>query len=47
MLEKIVLSITITFSLYLSFQTQGLPKTPTYSAEHLSEIPERRVNLWY
>ena len=44
MLEKIVLSITITFSLYLSLQSQGLPKTPTYSAGHLSEIPGRVMN---
>ncbi|HEY9672790.1 MAG TPA: hypothetical protein V6D11_15205 [Waterburya sp.] len=44
MIEKILLSITLTFSLYLSLQSSEFSKQPISSVRQLSVIPEQPTN---
>jgi hypothetical protein len=46
MLEKILLSILITLSLYLSFGSEGFKKNLVISSTRLSNTPEQIVNPW-
>ncbi len=46
MFEKILLSVGVTFSLYLSLQSPKFYKTPEISVVQLPEIPEQTVNHW-
>jgi hypothetical protein len=46
MFEKILLSVGVTFSLYLCLQSPRFYKTPGVSVVQLQEIPEQTVNHW-
>jgi hypothetical protein len=46
MLEKILLSITITFSLYLSAQSDELNKTPMFSVVEKPVISAPTMSEW-
>jgi len=44
MLEKLILSITLTLSLYLSLEFQLFPKSSTISVGYLPANPEQIVH---
>jgi hypothetical protein len=46
MLEKILLSILITLSLYLSFGSEGFKKNLIISSAHPANTPEQTFTPW-
>lgn len=46
MIEKILLSITLTFSLYLCLHSSEFSKQPIFSLRQLSVAPEQTTNQW-
>ena len=46
MLERLLLSITVTFSLYLCAQDCDFNTTPTFSVVQGQAMPDQSVNLW-